>query len=438
MYPTISDLIKDIFGINVPLPVQSFGFFVAVSFVVAAWLVLIELKRKEREGIIVALKKKVVVGKPASAQELIIMGLFGFIIGFKLLGIIFNYISFAENPQHFIFSGEGNIFGGILGAVALAYMKYRDKQKSKLDKPRTEEVEVHPYELTGNIILYGALFGIIGAKIFDNLENIDKFIDDPVGSLFSFSGLTFYGGLILAAIAIIWYARKNNIPALVISDVAAPAIMIAYAVGRIGCQVAGDGDWGILNSAYVTNSETKVELAQGTQFNDTLNKYEYYYIKEFPINNVNDVPHLYVKAPLWLPDWMFAYSYPNNVLNSGAENQNLKSKNDKYYSQLPIPVFPTPLYEIITCGILFALLWIFRRKMKIIGMMFSVFLIINGVERFFVEKIRVNTKYNIFGWQITQAEIISTLLFITGVLLLVFIIRNNKKKLRLSEPKPDS
>lgn len=383
MYPTISDLIKEIFGINVPLPIQSFGFFVAVSFVVGAWLILIELKRKERNGIIFALKKKVVVGKPASAQELIIMAIFGFIIGFKLLGIIFDYSSFADNPQHFIFSGEGNIFGGILGAVILAYMKYRDKQKSKLDKPRTEDVEVHPYELTGNIILYGALFGIIGAKIFDNLENIDKFIDDPVGSLFSFSGLTFYGGFILAAIVIIWYAKKNNIPPLVISDVAAPGLMIAYAIGRIGCQVAGDGDWGIAN-----------ELAK----------------------------------PEWigfLPDWLWAYDYPHNVINEGREIINCTGK---HCFHLVPPVFPTPLYETITSGIFFALMWIFRKKMEITGMMFSVFLIMNGVERFFIEKIRVNTTYNIFGWQITQAEIISTLLFITGVVLLIFIIRNHKKK----------
>jgi phosphatidylglycerol---prolipoprotein diacylglyceryl transferase len=392
MYPTISDLIKDIFGINVPLPIQSFGFFVAVSFVVAAWLVLIELKRKEREGIIATIKKTVIVGRPASAQELIIIGIFGFIIGFKLIGIIFDYSSFAEKPQNFIFSGQGNFFGGILGAAIAVYFRYREKQKTKLEKPKTEEIEVHPYELTGNFILYAALFGILGAKIFHNLENLDEFAADPVGSLFSFSGLTFYGGLIVAAVALIWYAKKNNIPPLVISDIAAPAIMIAYAIGRLGCQTAGDGDWGIAN-----------ELAK----------------------------------PGWLsfmPDWFWAYDYPHNVINEGVEIANCTGK---HCFHLVPPVFPTPLYETITCGILFIVLWVLRKRMQITGMMFSLFLIMNGVERFFVEKIRVNTKYHIMGWQITQAEIISTLLFITGVVLLIYIIRNQKKRRKIADTKPN-
>lgn len=393
MYPTISDLIKDIFGINVPLPIQSFGFFVAVSFVVGAWLLFLELKRKEKDRIIFPIKKKVMVGKPASTQELFIMAVFGFIIGFKLLGIIFDYSSFSENPQQYIFSSEGNIIGGILGALVAVYFRYREKQKRKLDVPKLEDVDVHPYELTGNIVLYSALFGIIGAKIFHNLENLDEFAADPLGSLLSFSGLTFYGGLIVAAVAVIWYARKNNIPALVIADIAAPALMIAYAVGRIGCQIAGDGDWGIVN-----------EIAK----------------------------------PGWLsflPDWMWAYNYPHNVLGEGSVL--IPGCEGKHCMMLYPPVFPTPLYETIVCGIFFALMWIFKKRMKVTGMMFSVFLIMNGVERFFIEKIRVNTKYYIMGWQITQAEIISTLLFITGIVLLVYILRNHKKK-KLSEIKPNS
>lgn len=382
MYPTISDLIKDIFGINIPLPIQSFGFFVAVSFVIGAWLMLLELKRKEKEGVILPITKKVIVGKPASSQELFVMAIVGFIAGFKLLGIVLDYSFFSENPQYYIFSGEGNIFGGIIGGALSAFMKYRDKQKTKLATPKTEEVLVHPYELTGNIVLYAALFGIIGAKIFHNLENIDEFAADPIGSLFSFSGLTFYGGLILAAIVVIWYARKNNIPALVIADVAAPGIMIAYAVGRLGCQIAGDGDWGIVN-----------ELSK----------------------------------PEWMsfiPNWFWAYDYPHNVINEGVAIANCTGK---HCFHLDPPVFPTPLYETISCGLLFAVLWIFRRRMKIAGVMFSVFLIMNGVERFFIEKIRVNTKYHIMGWKITQAEIISAIMVIVGIGLLVYVIRKNKK-----------
>jgi phosphatidylglycerol---prolipoprotein diacylglyceryl transferase len=393
MYPTISDLIKDLFGLNIPMPIQSFGFFVAVSFIVAAWLVLLELKRKEKLGIISVQQKSVVVGKPASFQELFLMGLVGFILGFKLIGIIMNYSSFADNPQQFVFSSDGSLLGGILFAAGAVYMRYREKQKAKLDKPKTELIDVHPYELTGNIIMLGALFGIIGAKIFHNLENIDEFIADPLGALVSFSGLTFYGGLIFAAISIIWYARKNKIPALVISDVAAPAIMIAYAIGRIGCQVAGDGDWGIINEAV---------------------------------------------KPGWLsflPDWMWAFNFPHNVINEGVA---IPGCVGKHCFMLDPPVFPTPFYETVMCTILFFILWGFRRRIKITGVLFSIFLMMNGVERFFIEKIRVNTKYHIFGHPITQAEIISTLLFITGVVMLIYLLRNHKKKRKLIEPNPTS
>ncbi|MFX9050398.1 prolipoprotein diacylglyceryl transferase family protein, partial [Acinetobacter baumannii] len=75
-------------------------------------------------------------------------------------------------------------------------------------------------------------------------ENWNDFIKDPIDALISFSGLTFYGGLICAALAIYFYAKKHNIPFIHLADAAAPALMLAYGIGRIGCQVAGDGDWG--------------------------------------------------------------------------------------------------------------------------------------------------------------------------------------------------
>ena len=59
----------------------------------------------------------------------------------------------------------------------------------------------------------------------------------------------------MAAIAICWYAAKRGIKVIHLVDAAAPALLIAYAVGRIGCQVAGDGDWGIYNSAYIADDK---------------------------------------------------------------------------------------------------------------------------------------------------------------------------------------
>jgi prolipoprotein diacylglyceryltransferase len=122
------------------------------------------------------------------------------------------------------------------------------------------------------------VFGILGAKLFDNLENWDRFIQNPIGNLLSPSGLTFYGGLICAAIAICWYAAKKGIKLWHLVDSAAPALMIAYAIGRIGCQVSGDGDWGIYNSAYVSDRPGHVVKATTGDFEEKLKKHASYFI----------------------------------------------------------------------------------------------------------------------------------------------------------------
>ena len=90
----------------------------------------------------------------------------------------------------------------------------------------------------------------------------------------------------------------------------------------------------------------------------------------------------------------------------------------RYCSVLPVSVYPTALYEIIVCLILFFILWGIRKKITVPGVLFGMYLIMNGLERFFVEKIRVNTKYDIFGFHPTQAEIISSLLVIGGAVLI--------------------
>jgi len=103
------------------------------------------------------------------------------------------------------------------------------------------------------------------------------------------------------------------------------------------------------------------------------------------------------------------------VVNEGAPIPGCTG--DQYCNQLPIPVFPTPFYETVVSFFLFLLLWSLRKKLKAPGTLFGVYLIVNGIERFFVEQIRVNTKYSIFGFHPTQAEIIAVLLVIGGATL---------------------
>ncbi|OYZ47714.1 MAG: hypothetical protein B7Y15_13560 [Bacteroidetes bacterium 24-39-8] len=88
-----------------------------------------------------------------------------------------------------------------------------------------------------------------------------------------------------------------------------------------------------------------------------------------------------------------------------------------YCNQLVSAVYPTALYEVILCSLIFVVLWSIRKKIKIPGQLFGIYLMFNGMERFLIESIRVNTKYESLPFQPTQAQLISLLLLIVGLLL---------------------
>ena len=384
MYPNISYLLNDLFGIYIPLPIQTFGFFVALAFIFSSWTLALELKRKEKIGLIKAVKHTKLIGQKISITQLISAACIGFVLGYKLLYAALNYSEFVGNPQAVILSTEGHLMGGLLGATLNAFLKHREYKKQELDQPKTVSETVHPYQLVGNITLIAAVAGILGAKIFHNLENIDDFLADPIGQLLSFSGLTFYGGLICGAIAVIYYAKKYGINYKIISDAAAPGLMLAYGIGRMGCHFSGDGDWGITNLA---------------------------------------------PKPEWLsfiPDWAWAYTYPNNVINAGVP---IEGCVGPYCNELLYPVFPTPIYEIVMALGLFALLWYLRKRINISGMLFGIYMVVSGLERFLIEKIRVNTKYILFGQEITQAELISLAMIIIGLAIVYRLYTQAKKGL---------
>ncbi len=380
MYPTLSDLLTDLFGIHIPLPIQTFGLMMALSFGIAAYTITLEFKRKERSGLLKSFTYSYIKGEPASMPDLFWSALIGFLIGFKLTEAVFHYSELVNNPQEFILSSRGNILGGIVLAAYSAWSKYREKEKEKLPEPKVITETAWPHQMTMNIVIYAAVTGLLGAKLFHNLENIDDFIANPMEALLSFSGLTFYGGLICAAVAVIWYATKKlNVPALVICDVTAPGLMLSYGTGRIGCHLSGDGDWGIVNTA---------------------------------------------PKPGWFPfpDWMWSYNYPHNVVGDG---QLIPGCVGRHCYELIPPVFPTPFYEAVACIFLFFVLWGLRKRISIPGVLFFVYLTLNGIERLAIEQIRVNTKYHIFGHGITQAEILSTLMIIGGVTGYFYLSKRN-------------
>ena len=423
MYPNLYYAFKDLFGLSwEPLRfVNSFGFFVALSFIGAAVVLTWELKRKEREGLLQAREELMWIGKPASPTELTLNFILGFLLGFKLIGLFLADRSVTSNVQDYILSRQGSLPAGILVGLLLAGLKWYEKNKQKLPQPQEKKVRIWPHDRVGDMTIYAFVFGFIGAKIFNSLETWDDFVRNPIQSLISFSGLTFYGGLICAALAIWYYARKHDITFWHLNDAAAPGLMLAYAIGRIGCQVAGDGDWGILNSAYITASSGKAVLAQPGEFQRTVSGLKDFYLgPNGQFAGRDSIAHLSVKAPSFLPNWLFAYPYPHNVINQGVPLPNCAGD---YCNQLPIPVFPTPFYETVVCLGLFFLLWFLRKRLKVPGLLFAVYLIVNGIERFFIEKIRVNTEYSFWGIHPTQAELISFALVLTGIGLFFWLRR---------------
>ncbi|HTQ26869.1 MAG TPA: prolipoprotein diacylglyceryl transferase family protein, partial [Puia sp.] len=244
MYPNLYYAFRDLFGVDWKFLrfVNSFGFFVAISFIGAAITLTMELRRKERQGLLQGMDEKLLVGKPASPAELLTNFIIGFLVGYKFIGLFLLNSSMAVNPQDFIMSAQGSWPAGLLVGLLFAGLKWWEKQKQKLPEPEERTIRIWPHDRVPDMAVLAALFGFLGAKIFNSLETWGDFVKNPLESLFSFSGLTFYGGLICAALAIWYYASKRKIGFWYLNDAAAPGLMLAYALGRIGCQVSGDGD----------------------------------------------------------------------------------------------------------------------------------------------------------------------------------------------------
>ncbi|MEQ1733899.1 MAG: prolipoprotein diacylglyceryl transferase family protein [Bacteroidia bacterium] len=378
MFPRLSDLIFYLFGINIPLPIAMFGFMVGLAFLAGHYFFTWEMQRKEAQGIFSPQLKTITTNYDFNYSDLLWNAVFGFFMGFKLLPAITNYKAFVANPPEFILSGSGNFTAGLIGIALMAAYQYYEYNKTKNKPSQTVQVTVLAHSYVLNMIFIGAFTGLIGAKIFHNLENINEFMANPMEALISFSGLTMYGGLIVASVCVLYYAHKNGLRMLDVADACAPTLMIGYAIGRMGCQLSGDGDWGVVN---------------------TLAK---------PFST--------------LPDWLWSFKYPHNVVSEGIP---IPGCEGQYCYELAQGVFPTPVYESIMCFALFGLLWLLRKRINAPGVMFSLYLLLNGVERLGIESIRVNTQYNIMGG-ITQAQIIATLLIIIGGIGIVYFKQKNK------------
>ena len=277
--------------------------------------------------------------------------------------------AFKHMQSYGMMVGIGFIVGSIFLVLELKRKEKAGHIKAVKKKKGSEFILVHPEDHVGNVAIIVGIGAVVGGKLFHNLENWDQVVADPIGALTRMSGFSFYGGMVMAIGIFVWYARKNQIKIIPFLDAAMPALALGYAFGRLGCHISGDGDWGI----------------------------------------PNDLPK--PECMSFLPDWMWAYDYPNNVLGVDL----IPYFASKGYTSLTGFAYPTPIYEIIMSVIIFGILWTMRKRWTTPGIMISAYFVFAGLERLLIEQIRINNEYNILGG-VTQAEIISVTMIVLGTL----------------------
>jgi len=196
----------------------------------------------------------------------------------------------------------------------------------------------HPPDWTYEMVFAALVGGLVGSRLDFVIQNWDDVSDDLLGNIFSGSGLVWFGGLVGGALGVILWARWRRFLGWQLFDVAAVPLAAGYAVGRIGCQLSGDGDYGV----------------------------------------PSDLP--------------WAMSYPEGTVPTTEE------------------VHPTPVYETLAMGLVAVVLWRLRDRFAP-GVLFGIYLIAAGIERFLVEFIRRNDEV-VAG--LTQAQLISLVLLALG------------------------
>jgi phosphatidylglycerol:prolipoprotein diacylglycerol transferase len=221
--------------------------------------------------------------------------------------------------------------------------------------------------IVGDLALVSVIAGMVGARVFHILDHPSRFVDDPAAMVFTRAGFSIYGGLCFGMLAGALFLRRRSVPIVPMLDAVAPSMMLGYAIGRLGCQLAGDGDWGIAADAAL--------------------------------------------KPGWLPEWLWAQTYEGNIAGVVIRSPG---------------VYPTPLYESAMALAIFAVLWSLRSGANRAGYLFSMYLLLAGFERLLIEKIRVNVEHELLGVSLTQAEAISLLLIVAGFVGVLATLRTRR------------
>jgi phosphatidylglycerol:prolipoprotein diacylglycerol transferase len=241
--------------------------------------------------------------------------------------------------------------------------------------------------MAGQITIIALIGGVAGSKIFSVLENWTEFMADPRGQLLSPAGLTFYGGFLVVAMWIYIYLKRKGLRFMLFADMLSPTLLLAYGIGRIGCQLAGDGDYGI-----PSRLPWAMTYPQGTA-KPAITLSEYF-------------AHNAIARAEWHYDSLRAI-----VTGIDKLGQRI-TRFDEVAT-----VHPAPVYETLFCVIGFLLIWRLREKYEAqVGKLFSIVLVAMGVERLMIEFIRINPLY--LG--LSMAQWISIAMIAIGGYLLAF------------------
>ncbi len=223
-----------------------------------------------------------------------------------------------------------------------------------------------PVDYASSLVFFAAIGGLAGARIWAIYDDFPSYLQHPMSMIFSGTGFVWYGGLVGGLVAVYFVARHFGIRFLTTADMAAPAVLVGHAFGRMGCLLSGDGDWGV---------------------------------------------------PTKMP-WGMAYPHAivgwnsQTVLKLGAHDQLVSG----FYPG--VRVQPTPIFEaVLYVAIAAFLLWVLRKRNWREGRVFYWFLILSGGARFLVEFWRINPRVL---WGLSEYQLFSIVMMVAGTAALLW------------------
>ncbi|HUF12212.1 MAG TPA: prolipoprotein diacylglyceryl transferase [Longimicrobiales bacterium] len=204
-------------------------------------------------------------------------------------------------------------------------------------------------ELAWDFLLWVAVGGIVGAKLYYNLLHFEELRADPLAELTNRAGLVWYGGLIGGVLAYYWQVKRRGLPLAPMFDATAPSLFLAYAIGRMGCFLVGD-DYGLPTDSWVG-----IAFPNGA-----------------PPSTAGYLRTVGADIPASVPDSAI------------------------------LAVHPTQLYEVAAALVLFGVLLQLSKRGLRSGRLFALYLAFYGVERFLVEFVRAKSDRLMLGLSTSQ------------------------------------